>query len=82
MSTLTEAVATIDNALRIEAGRMDLFGGYNVAGCEPGYTLTATKDLNQEVAVAQAPTLVKALIVLAGELEAAGYKAPEAVYVP
>jgi hypothetical protein len=75
MSNLHDAIAAIDHALRLEAGRMDLYGGYDITGCEAGYTFMATKGLNQEVAFAQAETLEETLVLLAGRLVEAGYGA-------
>jgi len=75
MNTLTEAVAAIDRALRLDAGRLDLFDGYDITKNNAGYTFMATKGVDEEVAFAQAPTLTDALIILAGQLENAGYKA-------
>lgn len=85
-SELHDAVDAINHALQRGANRLDLFGGYSTEGGTPTVTLLVSEDQpcddvmgsmggDLTIAFAQAPTLTDALIVLAGSLAEAGYRA-------
>lgn len=87
MSTLTEAVATLDTILRRGGNILDLFGGYTTSSDGSEFVLLVNEDIPSDdalgpiggptqVAFAEAPTLEDALVLLASRLAEAGYAVP------